>query len=148
MLDTVDRTIINGLQGGLPLTERPFADAAGMLGLEEDVLINRIKHLLERGILSRFGPMYNADRMGGAFCLCAMSVPDAEFDRVAECVNARPEVAHNYERAHALNMWFVLATDTPRLIEAVISAIEKDTGHAVLAFPKLEEYFIGLRVEA
>ena len=33
-------------------------------------------------------------------------------------VNAHPEVAHNYEREHALNMWFVLATERPSEIDA------------------------------
>ena len=55
--------------------------------------------------------MYHAERMGGALSLAAMAVPAADFDRVAEIVNAFPEVAHNYARDHVLNMWFVLATD-------------------------------------
>jgi len=67
---------------------------------------------------------------------------------VAAQVNARPEVAHNYERAHRLNMWFVLATETPEGIAETADAIEADTGLRVFRFPKLEEYFIGFRVAA
>jgi hypothetical protein len=51
--------------------------------------------------------------MGGDFCLCALTAPEADFDRIADLVNAHPEVAHNYARDHELNMWFVLATPTP-----------------------------------
>ena len=63
-------------------------------------------------------------------------------------VNARPEVAHNYERAHRLNMWFVLATETPEGIERVARVIEGQTGLKVLQFPKEREFFVGFRVAA
>jgi hypothetical protein len=63
-------------------------------------------------------------------------------------VNAHPEVAHNYEREHALNMWFVLATAAREEIPAVIRRIEAQTGLRVLELPRLEEYFIDLRLSA
>lgn len=148
MLDAIDRRIINALQGGFPLDERPFAAAGAALGVAEDDLITRIGAMKAHGAITRFGPMFNADRMGGAFCLCAMAVPADRFDAVAATVNARREVAHNYERRHQLNMWFVLATDSPRRIDEVAAEIERETGLVVHAFPKLEEYFIGLKVTA
>jgi hypothetical protein len=70
------------------------------------------------------------------------------FDAVAEIVNAHPEVAHNYERGHALNMWFVLATEALTDIERTTAEIQSKTGLDVLQFPKLEEYFIGFKVAA
>lgn len=148
MIDAVDRAIINTLQGGFPVSQRPFADAASELGLAETELIQRLDRLLRDGVLSRFGPMYNADRMGGAFCLCACSVPPERFDAVVGQINSHPEVAHNYERAHALNVWFVLATERPDHIDEVLTEIKSETGLEVYAFPKLEEFFIGLRVDA
>lgn len=147
-MDEIDRRIINVLQDGFPVVERPFAAAGRAVGTGEEELLARIAHLLGDGTLSRFGPLYNADRMGGAFTLCAMSVPAAQFERVAEIVNAYPEVAHNYERAHRLNMWFVIATDAPEGIARAVDSIERSTGLAVLELPKLDEYFIGMRVEA
>jgi DNA-binding Lrp family transcriptional regulator len=147
-LDDVDRAIVNALQGGFPLVERPYAEAASALGLTEDQLIARLARLLERGTLTRFGPLFQVERAGGAFVLAAMAVPPGEFDRVAAQVNAFPEVAHNYEREHALNMWFVVATETQERANAVLRAIETATGLPVLAFPKEREYFVGLRLEA
>lgn len=148
MLDDIDRRIINGLQGSFPVTETPFADAAEALACDEAALIARIGAMLDDGRLSRFGPMFNVERMGGAFCLCAMAVPPAEFDAVAEIVNSFPEVAHNYERAHALNMWFVLAAETPERIGALLGEIAAATGYPVLDLPKIEEFYVGLRIEA
>ena len=144
-MDDTDRRIVNALQGGFPVCERPFARAAAGLGLTEDGLISRIARMLEAGALTRFGPMYNADRLGGAFTLCAMAVPAADFERVAAIVNAYPEVAHNYEREHRLNMWFVLAAARAERITEVAREIEGRTGCAVLRLPKLDEYFVELK---
>ncbi|HEY5682228.1 MAG TPA: AsnC family transcriptional regulator [Sulfuricaulis sp.] len=147
-MDAIDRAIINNLQGGFPLSERPYAEAAARLGLDEDELIRRLDTLLEQGTLTRFGPLYHAERLGGALTLAAMKLPDDDFERVAEIVNGFAEVAHNYAREHEFNMWFVLATERPERIGEVISEIEKATGHKVYNMPKLEEFFVGLRFEA
>jgi DNA-binding Lrp family transcriptional regulator len=147
-MDAIDRNIINNLQGGFPLSERPYAEAATKLGLTEDELMRRLDVLLENGALSRFAPMYHAERLGGALTLAAMKIPPQDFERVAQTVNGFPEVAHNYEREHDFNMWFVLATETPQRIGEVIGEIERSTGYPVYNMPKLEEFFVGLRFEA
>ncbi|WP_139557822.1 Lrp/AsnC family transcriptional regulator [Methylotetracoccus oryzae] len=139
-----ERVVINGLQGGFPICERPFLEAAEKLGLGEEELIGVIEGLLDQGLLSRFGPLYHAERLGGALSLAAMKVPEAEFDAIAERVNAFPEVAHNYARDHALNMWFVLATETVERHRAVLREIEAATGLNVYDMPKITEYFVGL----
>ena len=78
----------------------------------------------------------------------ALGVPAADFERVAAEVNAFPEVAHNYAREHALNMWFVLATPAPADVGPVLAAIERATGLPVLAFPKEREYGVHLFLAA
>lgn len=147
-LDALDRAIINRLQDGFPLDPNPFDIVAAELGCSAPALIHRLQRLIATGVATRFGPFFAAEAMGGAFCLCAMSVPAERFDGVARIVNAWSEVAHNYERDHALNMWFVLATETPGEIASVADRIEEETGLQVLRFPKEEEYFIGFRVTA
>lgn len=147
-MDELERAIVNRLQGGFPLCERPFAAAARELGTDEATLIARLQGMLEAGTLTRFGPMYDAERLGGAFTLCAMSVPAPDLERVAALVNAHPEVAHNYERAHRYNLWFVLATGSRARIPEVIAAIEAETGYPVLDLPREQEYFIELRLVA
>ena len=147
-LDELDRKIINRLQDSFPLVPNPFARVALQIGCTEQDLIDRVTRLRDQGVFTRFGPFLDAAAIGGDFCLCAMSVPTERFDEVAEIVNGHPEVAHNYERAHAFNMWFVLATETEQEIGATANAIEQETGLSVARFPKLEEYFIGFRVAA
>jgi DNA-binding Lrp family transcriptional regulator len=147
-MDELDRAIVNALQGGFPISDEPYREVAETLGLTEAELIARLQRLLETKTLTRFGPMYQVERMGGAFVLAALAVPEADYERVAEQVNALPEVAHNYRREHALNMWFVLATETPEGIPAAIEKIERATGLPVYAFPKLKEYFVEMKLAA
>lgn len=147
-MDDIDKAIINRLQQGLPICESPYRYVAEQLGVAEAELLERLQNLLNQGVLSRFGPMYHAEQMGGALTLAAMKVPGERFDEIAGIVNGFPEVAHNYARNHALNMWFVLATEKPEQVQAVIDAIERQTGLTVYNMPKIKEYYVGLQLEA
>jgi len=146
-LGALERTLINRFQGGFPIAGRPFSSVAARLGSREATLISIIRRLLDDGVLSRFGPLYNAERLGGGLVLAALAVPETDFDRVAARVNAFPEVAHNYRREHRLNQWFVLATERPELIPDTLARIEAAVGLRVYAFPKQREFYLGLWVE-
>ena len=147
-MDQIDRDIINGLQEGLAVCERPYLEAAQRLGLQEDDLIARLSRMLTQGVLTRVGPLYQIERMGGAFTLAALHASAEDFEEVAQRVNALPQVAHNYARDHELNMWFVIATETPGEIQEVIDRIERETGCTVFNFPKSREYFVELKLKA
>jgi siroheme decarboxylase len=148
LLDDVDRRIINALQGEFPLSDEPYREVAETLGLTEADLVARLKHMLDERTLTRFGPMFQIERMGGRFVLAALRVPEADFERIADIVNALPEVAHNYRREHDYNMWFVLATERPDGIATAIGRIEAVTGLTVAAFPKEREYFVQMKLRA
>lgn len=145
-LDVNDRAIINRLQDGLPLVLNPYAMVAEELGLCEGELLDRLARLRATGVLSRFGPMYHAERLGGGLTLAALAVPEADFERVAELLYAFPEVAHNYRREHELNMWFVLATETSERIPEVVLDIESATGLTVFNMPKEREFHVRLHL--
>jgi DNA-binding Lrp family transcriptional regulator len=141
-----DAALIERLHGGLPLVDRPFAAVAAELGTSEDAVIERLRTLLAQGVLTRFGPLYQIERAGGAFVLAAMAVPETRFDAVAALVNAQPEVAHNYRREHALNMWFVVAAESPHAAEVALTRVEAITGLPVLRLPKEREFAVELRL--
>ncbi|RID90469.1 Lrp/AsnC family transcriptional regulator [Gemmobacter lutimaris] len=147
-LDATDRKLLNHLQDGIEITAAPFTALARETGLTEAALLDRIARLREIGAITRFGPFLDAAAMGGAFCLCAMAVPEDRFEEVMTLVNAHAEVAHNYERQHRLNMWFVLACERAEGIASTAADIEAETGLTVHLFPKVQEFFIGFRVEA
>lgn len=145
-MDKIDRLIINTLQDGFPICESPYQKIASQLKIRENELLERLQSLLDNGTLTRFGPMYNAQQMGGALTLAALKAPQEQFEQIAEAVNAFPEVAHNYARNHELNMWFVIATELPERIPVVIEEIKNSTGLKVYNMPKIQEYFVGLKL--
>jgi len=146
-LDSLDREIINVFQRSFPVCDHPFAVVSNELGMSEEELISRLQRLSDEKYLTRFGPLYNAERFGGAVSLCAMAVPEDDFDFIAERVNDFSQVAHNYQRDHEFNMWFVLATETQNELDDTIRAIETDTGLPVRNMPKIEEFYVGLHFE-
>ena len=148
VLDPIDRRIINALQGDFPLCDEPYRAVAETLGLSEAELLARLQAMLDHRVLTRFGPMFQVERMGGAFVLAALAAPEERYDEVTLQVNALPEIAHNYRREHQLNMWFVIATETPQGIDQAIASIEAATGLPVYAFPKLREYFVEMKLQA
>jgi DNA-binding Lrp family transcriptional regulator len=147
-MDEVDRMLVNRLQDGIDVVERPFAAVAAELGIAEPEVCGRLQRLVDEGWLSRFGPMIDAQALGGAFTLAALRVPAHDFDRVAALVNAHPEVAHNYRREHPFNMWFVVATERPEGIGELLAAIELETGCRVMSLPKEREYYLRLQLDA
>ncbi|AJE16622.1 Lrp/AsnC family transcriptional regulator [Stutzerimonas balearica] len=143
-MDELDRQLINRLQHGLPLVRQPWEALAEELGSSSATLRARVQALLEDGTLTRFGPMFDIERLGGAFTLAALSVPEQRFDEVAAVLEAMPEVAHNYRREHAWNMWFVLGCATPEGVAEAIARIEAQTGLPVLNLPKEKTFHVGL----
>ena len=141
-----DLRLMAYLHGGFPLVDHPFAAVAADIGWTEEQVIERLHRLLAQGVLTRFGPLFQIERAGGQFVLAALSAPEAQFDVVVEQVNALPEVAHNYRREHALNMWFVVAAESPAQATQVLQRIEGATGLKVHAFPKEREYRVELRL--
>lgn len=166
MLSADDVSLVAALHGGFPLSDRPYADVAARLGCSEDMLIERLQHLLSHGDLTRFGPLFQIERAGGRFELAAMAVPEPRFDAVAQLLREMPEVAHNYRRESAfpphdahgadsnntdntpmpLNMWFVIAVGSPAEVPQVVARIEQASGLRVLRLPKEKEYFVELRL--
>lgn len=148
-LSNLDKGLINLLQKGLPVCERPFAEIAETLNsmniqTSEQEVIDHLQALRMSKVLSRFGPMFDAACLGGAFTLAALAVPEEDFEKVTEQVNSFEQIAHNYRRDHRFNMWFVIGTESQAEIDQVIEAIEEKTQLKVLNTPKLEEFYVGL----
>ncbi len=145
-----ERAVVNAFQGGFPVTASPFeaaADAMSAAGydIDADEVLTTVSDLDERGVLSRYGALVNAQKIGGAATLVAMHAPEDRFEEVVERVNAHREVAHNYEREHPhLNVWFVVSVASEDRVETVLEEIEAETGQPTYNLPKQQEF----RVEA
>lgn len=143
----IEKNILNELQKHMGFNVSQFEMLALKVGIEEDVLLDHMINLQERGIITRIGPFFNLDRSSGYVSLVAMTVPENEYSRVTKIVNAYDEVAHNYKRENKFNMWFVIATSSESEAMRVLREIEDKTGIKVFNLPKLKEYSLDLYLE-
>lgn len=143
MIDELSKALINHYQRGMPLSPTPYADIAARFGIAEAEVISCLQSLLEDGIVSRVGPVFN-HCSAGASTLAAIAVPENELASVAELINAYAEVNHNYAREHRFNLWFVITAPTEPHIEQVVASIEKRTGYPVINLPMEKSYHIDL----
>lgn len=139
----LERHLLNDYQRDFPLSLTPFRDIAEDLGVVEAEVLEKLRDLAERRIVSRLGPVFAPNRIG-ASTLAAMAVPPERLAEVAERISALPEVNHNYEREHRYNLWFVLTAADDQRLDEVLAGIERNTGLPVMSLPLLEDYHIDL----
>jgi len=143
VLDPLERLLIDACQRDFPLCPRPFAEIGRRLDCTEAEVLAAFERLREAGVISRLGAVVPPNRAGRS-TLAAMTVPPDRLAAVAARINRFPEVNHNYEREHRLNLWFVVAAATEERVRAVLDAIAEDTGLAVVDLPLSESYHLDL----
>lgn len=142
-MDALDRRLLDDFQHDFPLDSRPYAVLGDRLGIAEDEVVQRLDNLRRQGAVSRVGAVIRPHAVGHS-TLAAMAVPAEWLERVAELVSGYPEVNHNYQRDHRLNLWFVVTASGRDDVRAVLDDIERRTGLEVLDLPMLEQFHIDL----
>ena len=135
--------LLNEFQRDFPLVAQPYAVLAEALGTDEAAVIEAFGRLRRSGAVSRIGAVFRPGALA-ASTLAAMEVPVERLEAVAAIVSRFPEVNHNYEREHRLNLWFVAAAADAAALDATLARITRLTGINVLKLPLLEEYHIDL----
>lgn len=141
--DTLPHRLLDGCQHGFPLTPRPFGVLAARLGTTEARVLDAFREMRRDGLVGRIGAVYRTNTVGSS-CLAAIGVPPARLEEVAALVCSFPEVNHNYEREHSFNLWFVVTAPDQARRDAVLDAIEVETGLRVLRLPMVEDYHLDL----
>lgn len=141
--DPLDWRLLDEFQHDFPLTSRPYTEIARQLEITEYEVLNRLAKLHEQGCISRIGPVFRPHSIGTS-CLAAMAVAEEQLASVADYVSAQPEVNHNYQREHRLNLWFVITGYNQSCIDSVVARIESATGHSIMVLPMLASYHIDL----
>jgi DNA-binding Lrp family transcriptional regulator len=142
-LSDLEKRLLDSYQRGFPLTPHPYRDIASELDCDETTVIATLKRLKEMGLISRIGAVVTPHKAGWS-TLAAMAVPPGLLEQVADLVSSYPEVNHNYEREHRLNLWFVVTGPDALHVGSVLKAIEARSGLAVLDLPLVEAYRLDL----
>lgn len=143
MKSSLEKSLLNDFQRDFSLSERPFAEMAESLGVDEAEVLEALQSLQTAGSISRVGPIFHTGRIG-ASSLVAMSVPDDRLEVVADIISAYVEVNHNYEREHDYNLWFVVTASSQEHLQQVLDSMQQRTGIEPLVLPMVEAYHIDL----
>jgi len=143
LLDAIDRQIIVATQAGLPRVARPYHAIAAQLGLAAGEVMQRLRHMLETGIIRRIGAVPNHYALGyRANGMSVWDVPDERIHELGEKIGALDAVSHCYHRPRHLPAWpynlFAMVHGRNREeVEAKVRSIadllgSADRGHTVL----------------
>ena len=149
-LSEIDKKILQRLHTNLPLTHRPFLDMAKELELDEDLIIERVKSMIEGKYVRRLAPIINTQAVGNFATLAAMQVPEDRIEDVSEVINGYSGVSHNYLRKGKnkelpLNIWFTMSAPSQEKLEENIKEIEDSTGFKIRMLPTTKKFKIGVK---
>ena len=94
-----EREIIQVLQDGLPLVERPFQPLAEKLGITVEELLRIINDFCEQGLIRRFGATLRQKEIGyTANAMVVWNVPEGQADSAGSVLAGFQQVTHCYRR--------------------------------------------------
>lgn len=101
-----DPMLLEVLQEGLPLVDRPYAVLAEKAGLSELELTGCIDSWLSSGLISRFGVVVRHHELGyNANAMCVWDVPADRVDKLGRLLAAESGVNLCYRRRRSLPAW-------------------------------------------
>lgn len=99
MLSDIEKKIIAEIQGDIPVTEHPYAELAGRLGISEETFIKELESLNDKGIIRRFGATIRHQKSGfGSNAMAAWKVDEDRIKAVGKKMASFSEVSHCYRR--------------------------------------------------
>ena len=126
-MEALDQKILEIIQDGFPLEERPYAALGRRLGVSEEDAFEHVENLRKSGVIRRLGGVYDSRRLGYISRLCAGVVPEGNLDGFAAAADKIPAITHNYIRSHAYNVWFTVIARSEAEIQETVRGLEAET---------------------
>ena len=127
-LTSFDKSLLNLLQGNLPVCSHPFAALADELGTDEQTVLSRVQELKAEGYLRRIGTFFDSNNLGYKGTLVALKVDPDKMQTVAEAGNRYPGATHNYEREGRYNLWFTLLSPNLETEAKILDEVQSLNG--------------------
>ena len=105
-LNERERRVIAGIQSGLPLTSRPYAEIGKTIGMSESEIIECVRSLLERGLIKRMGVIVRHRELGyRANAMVVWDLPDQQISALGKCMGRFEFIPLCYRRPRRLPGW-------------------------------------------
>ncbi|PWJ69963.1 MULTISPECIES: Lrp/AsnC family transcriptional regulator [unclassified Fibrobacter] len=134
-MSDLEQRILDVIQDGFPVVERPYAAIADLLNRSAASLADGCRHLRccseqqvfdvveslrSSGVIRRIGGVYDTKRLGLVSRLCAGKVPENRLDQFAATVMEISAITHNYIRSHEYNVWFTVIAENETALQTII----------------------------
>lgn len=126
-MEALDLKILEIVQDGFPLEERPYAALGRLLGVSEEEAFDSVERLRKSGVIRRLGGVYDSRRLGYISRLCTGVVSEDKLEGFAAAVDKIPAITHNYVRSHAYNVWFTVIARSESEIQETVRGLEAET---------------------
>ncbi len=126
-MEALDRKILEIVQDGFPLEERPYAALGRLLGVSEEEAFDSVERLRKSGVIRRLGGVYDSRRLGYISRLCTGVVSEDKLEGFAAAADKIPAITHNYVRSHAYNVWFTVIARSESEIQETVRGLEAET---------------------
>lgn len=135
-LDDLDRQLLDVLQSEFPVESRPFDAFGARFAISGNEALERIRRFQHEGVIREISPVFDLKRLGYSSTLCAAEVAPERVEDVAAAISEYSEVTHNYQREHALNIWFTLIAHSSQEMARILDAIRSIPGvRRVISLP-------------
>jgi siroheme decarboxylase len=104
-MDKTDISLLRELERGLPLVPAPFAEIGKTLGLAEQEVMERVRHLKEAGIIRKFRARIDQRKLGITANALVAWKPSGPAGDLGNLLAAVPTVTHCYERRPVPGRW-------------------------------------------
>ncbi len=143
LISTIDRTLIKALEHGIPVVSRPYAEIAKQLNTTEQDVLTRLQHLVESGVIKRYGVVVRHRELGYTENgMVVWDIPDDRVDELGACIGKYACVTLSYRRLRHLPEWpynlftMIHGSDRQEVIDKVDEIIEncdlKNITHTIL----------------
>jgi siroheme decarboxylase len=146
-MDSIDKLILNTINRGIPITERPYLAVAQSTGISEQEIIDRIRTLRASGIIRRIGAVIDTKAIGWSSTLCSADVPTELLNEFASVVGKYEEVTHNYIRDGHPNCWFTVIAPDEKRLRRIIEEIGQKLGIELHDFPARKVFKIRVKFD-
>jgi DNA-binding Lrp family transcriptional regulator len=146
--DLLDKQMLNLLQSGFPMTERPYLQMAEVLGTSEQDLMKRIAYQKRKNVVRTIGAIFDTRKLGYKTTLVAFNLPAGKLEKGAHHINKHPGVSHNYARNGNFNLWFTIAVPPYEELNSVIEQLAEETGAtSARIMPTIRFFKIGVNFD-
>ena len=127
-LDPSAQRLLAALEGGLPVSARPYADVGSRIGMTGAEVVASLRALRETRVVRHAGAVISPASLGYRAYLGAMAVAEDTLDDAIPVLDDIPGITHAFEMDDRYRLWFVMVAPSPARLEIAESELARALG--------------------